>query len=230
MSANRLKSPEIGKTVLEPFDVNLNDIESVRNARAEYAAIGARLAETTARRNDCWNLLSVPAARPPDEGESGILARTRRLLAGDASAARTFGAEQLSLEHRRLVEEETLLNKAQNQMLNNIDREIRLATQHRKAQPDFEQAREALENAVINLLEVHRAGFELTERVAAKGFELSEATDGWSGAHLPRHVVEILEKIAEGERPIEMNMTRYTVRLINRALTAMRPPDKPSYR
>ena len=227
MSATRLKQPE---TDLNPFEIPGNDYPAVREAREEHAAISARLAKTAARRIECWNQLCMPTGTHEDE-ESGILARTRRLLAGDHAAARSnFGAEALALEHRQLVSEEELLKAAQSKLFTKIDREISRATQHRKAQPDFEQAREALANAVLNLLEVHRAGFELAERIAAKGFDLSEATDGWSGAHLPAELAESLERVVAGERVIQLDMTRYTVKVLNRALTAMRSPEKPCLR
>ena len=228
MSANRLKSPE---TDPNSFDLNLSDYPAVRAAREEHAAISARLAKTTARRQEVWNLLCTPTGAAGQDEESSILARTRRLLAGDHAAARSnFGAEALALEHRQLVSEEELLKAAQSKLFTKIDREISRATQHRKAQPDFAQAREALANAVLNLLEVHRAGFELAERTAAKGFDLSEAAAGWSGAHLPAELAESLERVVAGERVIQLDMTRYTVKVLNRALTAMRSPEKPSLR
>jgi hypothetical protein len=229
MSATRLKQPE---TDLNPFDIPVLDYAAVRAAREEHAAIGARLAKTAARRIETWNLLCT-GARAPDE-ESGILARTRRLLAGDTTAARSGAGsptpEELALEHRQLGNEEELLKSALLKLSTKIDREISRATQHRKAQPDFAQAREALANAVLNLIEIHRAGFELSERIAAKGFDLSEATDGWSGAHLPMELAESLERVVSGERVIPMDMQRFTAHLINRTLTAMRSPDKPSLR
>jgi len=225
MTSTRLKTNE---TDPNQFNLNAEDYPPVRALREEQAAINVRLATTIARRDDCWSRLCTPNVAPEDDG---VLARTRRLLAGDSSAARSnFGAEALALEHRQLLREEQLLNAAQSKISTQLDRELRMATQHRKVQPDFELAREALENAVQNLLEVHRAGFELAERVAAKGFDLSEAVDGWSGAHLPRQVVELLEKIADGERPIELDMARFTVNLINRVVTTRRAPDKPSLR
>ncbi|WP_156055615.1 hypothetical protein [Thiomonas sp. Sup16B3] len=224
-----MKQPE---TDLNSFDVNVGDYLAVREAREELAAIGARLAKTTARRNETWNLLCM-GARAPDE-ESGVLARTRRLLSGDTTASRSGAGspapEELGREYRQLVNEEELLKSAQQKLLTKIDREISRATEHRKAQPDFAQAREALVNAALNLLEVHRAGFELAERIADKGFDLSEATDGWSGAHLPRELAESLERVVGGERVIPLDLQRYTANLINRTLTHLRTPEKPSFR
>jgi hypothetical protein len=137
---------------------------------------------------------------------------------------------RVAFEHRQLVNEEELLKSALLKLSTQLDREVSRATQHRKALPDFELGREALANAALALLEVHRAGFELTERVAAQGFDLSEGTDGWSGAHLPRELAESLERVVAGERVIPLDMQRYTAQIITRALTVMRAPDKPSYR
>ncbi len=228
MTSTRLKTNE---TDPNQFNLNAEDYPPVRALREEQAAINVRLATTIARRDDCWSRLCSPRAAPEEEG---VLARTRRLLAGDATAARSGAGspapEELALEHRQHLREEQLLNAAQSKISTQLDREVSRATQHRKAQPDFELAREALANAAMNLLEIHRAGFELAERVAAQGFDLSEATDGWSGAHLPRELAESLERVVGGERVIPLDMQRFTVQLINRTLTARRAPDKPSYR
>jgi hypothetical protein len=229
MTSTRLKTNE---TDPNQFNLNAEDYPPVRALRAEQAAINVRLATTIARRNDCWNRLCTPNVAPAED--EGILARTRRLLAGDATAARSGAGspapEEVALEHRQLLREEQLLNAAQSKLSTQLDRELRMATHHRKARPDFELAREALANAALALLEVHRAGFELAERVAAQGFDLSEAVDGWSGAHLPMELVENLERVVAGERVIPLDMQRFTVQLINRALTTRRAPDKPSLR
>lgn len=212
---------------LNPLEMSAFDYPAVRQTREEYAIVCARLAETTSRRIGCGNQLCMPTGTHDGE-ETGILARTRRLLAGDSTAARsgagTTTPEDAVIAHRQLQGEENLLKAAQSRLNSNIERAVQRATQHRLEQMDFAQAREALANAALNLLEIHRAGLELTERIARMGFDLSESTGAWSGAHLPNELVEQIEQVASGDRVLYPDLQKYTADILKLGRLVHKPP------
>jgi len=176
---------------------------AVRELLDQRDAIMQRLDAARSEHQMCVSRMSAHTSEQPRQ-EDDLLTRAKRFLAGDTSAAAPAQASVLARlqgEHARLTAEISLLERALGAINSRLQNVIERATAERLRQPDFLQAREALENAMLNLLEVHRAGLALTEAEAAKGWHVSERTGDRSWAHLDAQTAEELETLLRGEIP-----------------------------
>jgi hypothetical protein len=201
MRVTQLKQPE---TALSAFDMNAADHPRVRELLEERDAITARLDDARSNFQNYETRLSLHTSEKPPE-EDGILQRARRLLSGDTSAG--LGGvgsrvlDDLRRDYRQASTSVEVFEAALRMLNRRIETETMRATVELLQQPDFQQAREGLLNAVQNLLETHAAGLALTERAGRQGYLVREAAGHRSGAHLPKETAEILEVIANGEVP-----------------------------